>query len=53
MNITTEEGKTLKGAQSDVLRGLGKYFYMHLVAFSFRITAPCCVEIGSLFFFCL
>lgn len=25
MNITTEQGKTLKGAEGDVLRGIGSY----------------------------
>lgn len=32
MNITLEQGKTLKGAQGDVLRGLGQYLLMFPVA---------------------
>lgn len=27
MNITTEQGKTLKDAQGDVFRGLGEFQY--------------------------
>lgn len=31
MNITTEQGKTLKDAQGDVFRGLGSYFFCPFV----------------------
>lgn len=33
MNITTEQGKTLKDAQGDVFRGLGEFQYSILVCY--------------------
>lgn len=32
MNITLEQGKTVKGAQGDVLRGLGQYVRILMAA---------------------
>lgn len=53
MNITLEQGKTLKGAESDVLHGIGQSLHVHY-------RSPCSVMMGvtnkwvtCLFFFTL
>lgn len=38
MNITTEQGKTLKDAFNDVLRGLGWYTFLSCFSVSFLIS---------------